>query len=334
MKQLVVIGLQHSFLQMVYEQIQGLTKSRIDIKVISLNDMGENPLPLEKSTTVLYFSKGLRTVFEKISPEPYHYIHARREGFIYNMGDLFSLKGRKCILVVNDIKTNTDEMTTDLKDLDLGHEFIPYYPDQPVAESIDFIVTAGEQPLVPSTLSSIPVIDIGSRVISLNTVFTLFDYFKIPGTHAKIARHYMQTMVMLSKRWQRLSKGKLEHPDCSYRGRDRSGSAIVDPLIQKSAAMDLKSFSSITRDINTHGFIGECQGILSIYKAGKQQNIAYGRTMVQEKLAQKGFALSQQQLRLKLERMNNHGLLIVRPGRGGTTISEKGEQYLLWLQEE
>jgi DNA-binding NtrC family response regulator len=89
-----------------------------------------------------------------------------------------------------------------------------------------------------------------------------------------------------------------------------------------------KKFDSITRDLTTHGFLGESREILKIYKKGKEQNKFYGRTTVQSMLEANGFKFSKQQLRLKLERMDKHGLLIVRPGRGGTTISDMGESYL------
>jgi repressor of nif and glnA expression len=73
---------------------------------------------------------------------------------------------------------------------------------------------------------------------------------------------------------------------------------------------------------------------LKIYHTGKVNNQAYGRTTIQNILQKKRFKLSKQQLRLKLERMDKLGLLIVRPGRGGTTISEKRARYLKTLPLE
>jgi len=67
---------------------------------------------------------------------------------------------------------------------------------------------------------------------------------------------------------------------------------------------------------------------LKTYLQGKNQNIAYGRTVLQRLLVDRDIHLSAQQLRLRLEKLNKIGLLIIRPGRGGTTISEHGEQFL------
>jgi DNA-binding NtrC family response regulator len=567
MKRLVIIGLEHTFLQMVMDQIKGLARGKIEARTVSLNELDEKPLAADE--TALYFSKGVKAIVEKMSPLCGHYIYARREALIFNMRDLFALTPGKKILVVNDIKTNTDEMTRDLESFGLDHQFFPYYPEAPLPREIDRVVTAGERMLVPPSLTGIPVIDIGLRFICLETVYTLFDHFEIPYTHAGLARHYMGTMMMLSDKWPVLGEERFRRPAWFGIREDTSAPFTFEDLIQESPAMksfcrevkkmaathtpihihgrtgtgktkvsqaihnaspfargpfisincaarppetlerelfgwedghitheslfetakngtlcieeinrlserlqagliqaitegqiihsngsgvvdinvrlittsslhlekisplefnreltflitrhicrvpalpermedfealmanyiatvlgkphctiprqtvdtlkahtwegnvqelynvlqhavsmseDLLSiqnlpyyitrqtspeqppkppekneFSTITRDITSHGFIKENREILRIYQEGKAKSQAYGRGMMLKRLQEKGFTLSQQQLRLKLERMNKLGLLIVRPGRGGTTISEKGEQYL------
>lgn len=86
--------------------------------------------------------------------------------------------------------------------------------------------------------------------------------------------------------------------------------------------------TSICQDIEKHGFLTESLKILELYRQGKLINTAYGRNSMQILLQQKGIKLTIQQLRLRLETLNENGLLIVRPGRGGTTISEQGEKFL------
>ncbi|MBI9091668.1 MAG: sigma-54-dependent Fis family transcriptional regulator [Desulfobacterium sp.] len=573
MKKLVIIGLEHTFLQMVMDQVRELAKGKIKARTVSLNELDETPLARDE--TALYFSKGVKAIVEKMSPLCGHYIHARREALIFNMRDLFALEPGKRILVVNDIKTNTDEMTRDLDGFGLDHQFFPYYPEAPLPKGIDQVVTAGERMLVPASLTGIPVIDIGLRFISLETVYTLFDHFEIPYTHADLARHYMGTMMMLSEKWPVLGEERFRRPAWFGIRQDTSAPFTFGDLIQESPAMktfcrdvqklaatqtpihihgrigtgktkisqaihnaspfargpfisincaarppealerelfgwedghiiheslfeaaengslcieeinrlpeklqagllqaitegriihadgcgvvdvnvrlittssqhlekrspqefnreltflvtqhicrvptlpermedfealmadyiatglgkphctvpketvdalkahtwegnvqelyhvlqhavcmseDLltiknlpyyitrqtlpdqppkppgeNEFSTITRDITTHGFLRESREILNIYQDGKAKSRAYGRGMVLKHLQEKGFTLSPQQLRLKLERMNKLGLLIVRPGRGGTTISRKGEQYLNTLGTE
>lgn len=580
MKKVIAIGLQQTFLQMVHEQLRKLTRDQVEIQTISLNEITE--VTLNDPSVILYFSKGLKTIFEKIFPISHDYFYIKRESFIYNMGELFSIRGMRRILVVNDMKYNTDEMTMDLKRLELGHDFFPYYPDETIPENIEFVITAGEQPLVPASLGGIPVIDIGSRVISLESVMALFEKIGMNDPPSDIARHYMRTMMALSQKWQVLGKGRHERPEWFGIRQDTSAPVTFSTLIQNSTAMktfcllakklaptetpihiqgrigtgkaaiaqaihnesgfsngpfvsincaartptnlerelfgwedgstiysglfesakngtlciedigklpgnlqagllqaltekrivrsngtgsipvnvrlittsgqaleslspdalspelmlwitrcvchvppllermedfeelisqyvvsqlkrpevkisqntidalkaydwkgDIQElyyvlqhamsisgpvlskknlpyyiaktpnpqpvvsqnkktgsnnnendFHSINQDMTQHGFIEECKKILEIYKTGKSKSIAYGRTTVQDKLKKSALVISKQQLRLKLERMNTHGLLIVRPGRGGTTISQKGEQYLSWLENK
>jgi hypothetical protein len=205
-KKLAVIGLQQTFLQMVYDQVKELTQGKIHVRTVSLNDLDENPLFPDE--TILYFSKGLKTIVEKMFPECRCYIFAVRENLIYNMRELFLLEPGRRILVVNDVKSNTDEMTADLKSLGLNHDFFPYYPDEPFPEDIDRVVTAGERMLVPTKLKDTPLIDIGLRFISLESVYALFDYFEIPYTYASLARHYMRTMMLLSEKWPVLGEDR------------------------------------------------------------------------------------------------------------------------------
>jgi len=569
MKKLVVIGLQQTFLQMVHDQVRELVREKIQIRTVSLNELDENPLL--KDETVLYFSRGLKRMVEKMFPGCKHYIYARRENLIYNMGDLFALGPDQKILVVNDVKSNTDEMIEELQGLQLGHTFFPYYPDEPLEKEIDWVVTAGERALIPIQLKDKPIIDIGLRFISLETVYTLFDHFNLPHTHAALARHYMRSMMMLSEKWPVLGEKRYQHASWFGVRKNTSAQFTFDSLIKNSPAMktlcteaakmavtdkpihlygrlgtgksiisqaihnaspfakgpfvsincdarrsktlerelfgwedgntaykslfetakngtlcieeidklpeklqagllqavtekkiiradgngvvdiqirlittasqrldrDLpetfnpkllfmltqhicrvpslhqrmedfealmtdylenrlqkkltfpndtvdalkahtwdgnvrelynvlqhiacmsktelqkkylpyyitrnaapekkaakgqkEDFTAVTREIITHGFLDESCEILKIYQAGKIKNLAYGRSTIQKILEKKNFKLSKQKLRLKLERMNKLGLLIVRPGRGGTTISEKGERYLQTL---
>ncbi len=574
---MVIIGLQETFLQMCKEQIDDLAADKIRTKTVSLNEIHETPLlPGE---TVLFFSDGLKLLVEKMYPDHGPYFRGKRENLIYNMGELFALKGQKNILVVNDMKNNTEEMHRDLSNLGLGHNFIPYDPNGKLPEAIDHVVISSERMLVPAELRHVSVIDLGRRIISLDTMFGLFDHFGFPFEHADLARKYMRSSMTIAEKWSildsstfatiRLGKKKettaefgftdlvanspamkrfvkdaekmaaTEKPvhlygrfgtgkkriaqamhnasefsegpfvaiNCAARtpeilerelfgwegpgvvcrslfeeaengtlcieevgklpailqagllqalsekrivrsggsayvgintrivttssrrlDRDQSGGfdgellllltqytcriptlnereedfrelvdqwlethpgknglAVMEEVIDLLKAhrwegnvqelhnvlqhmvctsndvlareslpyyitqavgtrsesggpdapepsMDTSplngKFQAVTRTIEKYGFLSESLEILKIYAGGKQQNLSYGRATVLKVLEENGFKLSSQQLRLRLERLNDLGLLIVRPGRGGTTISEKGETYL------
>nr|WP_258567803.1 sigma 54-interacting transcriptional regulator [Paenactinomyces guangxiensis] len=84
----------------------------------------------------------------------------------------------------------------------------------------------------------------------------------------------------------------------------------------------------IIQKIEEHGFLEESLEILRIFERGKRVHTSFGRLAVKKILNERGFKLSEQQLRLRLEVLHELGLLNVRQGRSGTTISRKGEQFL------
>ncbi|WP_411843745.1 sigma 54-interacting transcriptional regulator [Salinicoccus sp. HZC-1] len=80
--------------------------------------------------------------------------------------------------------------------------------------------------------------------------------------------------------------------------------------------------------IEKHGFLSESIQLLNIYKKGKKENTSYGRGKVRKLLLEEGVKMTDQQLRLRIEILDELELLNVRIGRAGTTISEKGEKFL------
>ena len=84
----------------------------------------------------------------------------------------------------------------------------------------------------------------------------------------------------------------------------------------------------IIEKIEEHGFLDERIHVLNVMRAGKIKNESYGRRMMRTLLLENGCVLTDQQLRLRIEVLRNLGLLNVRKGRAGTTITSKGETFL------
>lgn len=76
---------------------------------------------------------------------------------------------------------------------------------------LDYVVTAGERPLILPALSHLPVMDIGLRFISLSTVFQLFAHFGLEIRPPDLARHYMRTMMGISEKWPALDQDRFRH---------------------------------------------------------------------------------------------------------------------------
>ncbi len=85
---------------------------------------------------------------------------------------------------------------------------------------------------------------------------------------------------------------------------------------------------AIISKIEKHGFLTESIQLLNIYQAGKSENASYGRNKVRNLLLDENIKMTDQQLRLRIEILDELELLNVRIGRAGTTISEKGEKFL------
>ena len=266
MKKLMVIGLQHSFLRLVLDQLRHLFSHTVELRAVALGELDKTPpFPDE---TLLYFSDGLRPIVEKMYPQCTTLIRARRENLICNMRDLLSLAPGRRILVVNDIKTNTDEMVMELEKLDLGQTFLPFYPDREVPPDIDLVVAAGERLMVPPELAEKPLLDIGLRFLSLDTVYTLYDHFKLPYSHADLARHYMKTMMFVSEKWPVLGKNQYQKPGAKKRPNPCRARTRFDDLIRKSPAMaacirQVRKMAATQAPIHLYGRAGTGKSCIS-----------------------------------------------------------------------
>lgn len=88
------------------------------------------------------------------------------------------------------------------------------------------------------------------------------------------------------------------------------------------------NINEIIREIEKRGFLEESLEILRVFLEGKKKHCSYGRATLRQLLLQREIVLTDQQLRLRLEILNNLDLILVRPGRAGTTISREGEKFL------
>lgn len=127
-------------------------------------------------------------------------------------------------------------------------------------------------------------------------------------------------------------EGKLTREELPYFITTRGD--IEDVALAASSSENTGNTDKLCKAIENHGFLAESLEILDIYLHGKKSNIAYGRTTLQKLLAGRGIVLSPQQLRLRLEKLDELGLLLVRPGRGGTTISQSGEHFLMSVHKK
>ncbi|MEH7334544.1 sigma 54-interacting transcriptional regulator [Neobacillus drentensis] len=88
----------------------------------------------------------------------------------------------------------------------------------------------------------------------------------------------------------------------------------------------------IIKKIEAHGFLEESIEILKIFALGKHERTSFGRLTLKKRLEEAGIYLSEQQIRMRMEILQELELLIVRQGRAGSTISQIGEEFLQFIQ--
>ncbi|WP_053365817.1 sigma 54-interacting transcriptional regulator [Bacillus sp. FJAT-27245] len=119
---------------------------------------------------------------------------------------------------------------------------------------------------------------------------------------------------------------RVDHLPLSIRFKDRRGNLI-------SSLQPQQDFDDVIRKIESHGFLEESVEVLRIFVEGKKTRNSFGRATVKKLLANKEMILSEQQLRMRMEILHQLGLLNVRQGRAGSTISRKGEEFLSFLDQ-
>ena len=194
-KKLVVIAIQEEYLKIISNQIKEIFGDVLSIRAITVKDIAMKSIHTDE--LVLLSEEFILQIVKSFLPDRAHFVIAKRSLNFVNMKELLKLPKGKHILVVNDIKINTDETIRELKESVFEHYYHPYYPDMPIPDNIDYVVTPGEKHLIPKGIKNI--IDIGPRVISLKTIYELFDIFGLEQDRSLIVGRYIKSLVYLSK---------------------------------------------------------------------------------------------------------------------------------------
>ncbi|HEX5564945.1 MAG TPA: winged-helix domain-containing protein [Sporosarcina sp.] len=303
-----IISIQEGYLTIISEQLELIFGDKATISKLVVKDLDGDSIA-EEDIVVLSRSI-LMGVIRPFIPKDCKTIIAHREVNIANTKRLIDLPAGQKLLVVNDTLENAQETLDSLMNIFFTHT---YYvgdennPDQTIPEDIDYIVTPGEMEFVPSRFSN--VIDIGDRLLSYGTVWEIAEALEAGFTHEQLVNRYVKSQVSLAE------------PGIT-------GIASERETLADAANLSHNEILSIDKKIEEHGFLKESIQILSIYADGKAQLKTFGRIKLKKLLEEHDIILSEQQIRLRLEVLQELGLLNARQGRGGTTITSLGESYL------
>jgi len=193
-KVITIISIQDEYLSMVSKQLKGIFGDLIRIRPISIKNLARETISEEE--IVLLGSKLILPLAQPFLPQGMKCIEAKRGLNFVNMKEILSIPKGKNLLVVNDTKYTTDEAIQSLREIVFEHNYYAYDPDTSIPEQIDYIITPREMQLVPEGAKN--VIDIGYRVLSLETIVEILGMIEVDYDQFLLANRYMKSLVALS----------------------------------------------------------------------------------------------------------------------------------------
>jgi hypothetical protein len=310
MRKVHVISIQKSYLDIIVNQLVDIFGGKVELSAITLHEMTMGIIS-EKDIVVLS-KEIIKGIARSFIPDACPIIIAKREVNIAATKELYKLPKGQQILVINDTVEHSVETAISLENIYFEHEYTAFDPTGLIPENISWIVTPGEMELVPKGFTN--VIDIGPRGLDFNTVLKIANLLDIEKDQTSFMNLFFKSQLSLIERSQEIPAINAEKK-----------------LIEKSGehgSLSPEAMGLIIEKIEAHGFLEESLAILEIYKETKKNFESIGRTKVKTSLRAIGINLTDQQLRLRLEIMQELGLLNARQGRGGTKLSDKGEAFL------
>ena len=320
MRKLHVISIQKVYLEIVANQLVEIFGDAIELSAITLQELTMDAIA--EQDIVILSKEILKGITRPFIPESCPIIIANREVNIAATKDLYKLQKGQQILVINDTIEHAVETATSLKSIYFEHDYIAYDPMNLIPSNIDWIVTPGEMELVPREFEN--VIDIGPRTLDFKTVLETAKFVECEMEQVLLMNRFYKSQLALAEKLS--DENELHCKKVSVQQADNRSK--VENQMEKYTFLPEETMSSIIDKIEEHGFLEESLAILAVYKEAKGNFESFGRARVKLKLRDVGIKLSDQQLRLRLEIMQEIGLVNARQGRGGTKLSDKGEMFL------
>lgn len=315
-----VISIQESYLNIIAYQLLEILGDEIELSALTIQQLTTDII--DNKDIVVLSKEILKGITRPFIPDTCPIIIASRAINIVNTKELLLLSKGKQVLVVNDTIEHAEETAISLENIIFEHEYIVYDFNQPIPTDVEVIVTPGELNLVPKQFEN--VIDIGPRILDFKTILEIVNYLNIEFGEFTLMKRYMKSQVSIAEKFKNQNNFHIKD---SLRLQKNELSMEYSPSNPEFVLLE-KEITSITEKVEEHGFLKESIEILTIYKEGKENFESFGRTKVKLKLRDMGIHLTDQQLRLRMEVLQELGLINARQGRGGAKLSSKGELFL------
>lgn len=201
-QRLVIVGIQESNLKLITNQLEMIFGNYIEITGITLKELNYNQI--KNTDIVLLTTIEIKTIIMPFLPEHTSLKVAKRAENLLKMKELFMMNEHKNVLVVNDNHSNTVETVNSLTRLLPNLTFSPYIINEKIPEQIELVVTPGEDQLIPTGFKQ--VIDIGSRIISLETIDELKKEIIPTIEQTFLSQLYFKSMIYINDDQQTMNK--------------------------------------------------------------------------------------------------------------------------------
>jgi transcriptional regulator with PAS, ATPase and Fis domain len=207
MKELIVISLGINTLQSVIQQIKRYVGKEAVIRGYSIEEGFDRDF--SGKVVLLTGEVVLRIVSEQIR-DALKVIIARRALRYENIEQLFTLKEKTRVLLVNDSKEGCLETIQQLK----GHgfqslSFFLYYPGIKTYESCSIAITPGESHLVPNDIPQ--VIDIGNRQVDITTITEILSELNLLSQRGAVASSEFVSEIIGLTKYLSVLNHRLDH---------------------------------------------------------------------------------------------------------------------------
>ncbi|MCT4619911.1 MAG: sigma 54-interacting transcriptional regulator [Marinisporobacter sp.] len=194
-RKLVIVCIQEVYMHRMVNQLKEIFCHHVKVRGITVKNLMKEKINADE--IILLSNPSIVPMVNTFFSNMKKYMVIKRSVNLMNMKKILQLPKGKNILVVNDTDRNTKEVVEELRECVFEHNYYGYPMDTDIPTEIDYVITPGEMKLIPEGMKN--VIDIGPRVIDLETTIKLFEILGFEYDHVWIMKRYIKALSLLTK---------------------------------------------------------------------------------------------------------------------------------------
>ena len=259
----LIIAIQEAQLSIITKQIEEIFSDDINIRSMTVKDLTMKMV--ETDEIILLSTSLIAPLVMSIIPQGVTSFIIKRGINMMNIKRLLDIPEGKNILVVNDTQNNTEEIIEELKENVFEHSYYPYCPDEPIPDFIDYVITPGEIDLIPKGISN--VIDIGARVIDIETIFEINKCFQMQYKNSLLVKRYIKSLVSIPFENDFINEGREQDAHQSDIDKNNVNFTFEDIITESKAMKDLifiaKKISTTDKPVYIIGETGSGKSMIA-----------------------------------------------------------------------